>query len=87
LLESSEREKNKIKSRFDKIFPVEPVATSRAFFWGEKNDFRRGNAKVGAENALGSARGGGLEGLRGLKGDGGGVRGARRSNGRGGAVV
>jgi len=59
LLESSEREKNKIKSDFDKVFPVAPVATLDAFFWGEKKGLRRRLVKVGAKKG---ARGGGATG-------------------------
>ncbi|MBQ9127939.1 MAG: hypothetical protein IJY15_09305, partial [Thermoguttaceae bacterium] len=48
LLESSDREKNKIKSDFDKVLPVAPVATFGAFVWGEKRGLRRRLVKVGA---------------------------------------
>lgn len=80
LLESSEREKNKIKSGFGKVFPVAPVATFGAFFWGEKKDLARDDAKVGATNVEEAARGGGLGRLRGLQGGGGEKRERRRWN-------
>ena len=67
LLKSSEREKNKIKSVFDKVFPVAPVATLDAFFWGEKKASARSDAKVGASDAEGAARRGGVEGVARVK--------------------
>lgn len=69
LHESSEREKNKIKSDFDKIFPVAPVATFGAFFWGEKKDLRRFGAKVVASSGNVGARDGRLKRSRGLQGE------------------
>jgi hypothetical protein len=77
LLKSSEWEKNKIKRVFDKVFPVAPVATFDAFFWGEKSELEGAVAKVDAANGGDSAGKDGLERARGLQG--GRRRGARAS--------
>jgi hypothetical protein len=71
LLKSSEQEKNKIKSVFDKVFPVAPVATFGAFFYEEKIEMTRDDAKVGATSLGDALRKDGLEGERGLEGGGG----------------
>jgi hypothetical protein len=71
LLKSSEQEKNKIKSVFDKVFPVAPVATFGAFFYEEKIEMTRDDAKVGATGLGDALRKDGLEGERGLEGGGG----------------
>lgn len=63
LLESSEREKNKIKSDFDKVFPVAPVATFDAFFWGEKKGLRRRLVKVDAKKGKREAAARPVEGI------------------------